>query len=111
MESGAVFQFFTLLALVAAFIAFLQSWRVNTHLRALSLWAQRNQPERWQALPWLHRSLGRPAIERLRREGLGEDPEFEAHYAAYRRALRRLMHAGTAGLAMIALAILSQWLA
>lgn len=111
MEMGAAFKFFTLVALVAAFFAFLQSWRINNHIRALALWAERNAPERWRAVPWLHRSLGRPAIERLRREGVGGDPEFEAHYAAYRRALTRLTYAGAVGMSMIGLAIVSEWLA
>jgi hypothetical protein len=108
MEAEPAFRFFMVLALIAAVYAFLQSWKVNTRLRALRLWMEQNAPERWQALPWWHRSLGRPAVERLRAEGMDGNPEFARQYAAYRQALGRLTWSGTVGLLMIGLAILFQ---
>jgi hypothetical protein len=111
METEPAFRLFMVLALIAAFYAFLQSWKVNMRLRALRLWMEKNAPERWHALPWLHRSLGRPAVERLHAEGMDSDPEFADHYAAYRQALARLTWGGTVGLIMVGLAILFQRLA
>ncbi|MDH3476291.1 MAG: hypothetical protein OEM59_21645 [Rhodospirillales bacterium] len=78
------------LTAAAAVYAFWLSIREGRRTRELAAWLKASQGERWQALPWFSRELfPKAGIETLRRQGLGEDPDFAARYGEIRRLRRR----------------------
>ena len=79
-----------ILALAAA-VAVLSAWalafREQRRRRELVAWIVAHHGVRWAALPELTRRLNLVgAIEHLRRQGLGEDPEFIARYRTVKRS-------------------------
>ena len=70
---------------VAAAATVLGAWalaiRERRRLRALVAWIETLHGARWAALPAVGRRFSAAGgVEHLRREGLGEDPEFMARY-------------------------------
>ncbi len=77
------------LALAAA-AAVLGAWalafRQRRHLRDLVAWIETHHGARWAALPGAARRFNvAGGVEHLRRQGLGEDPEFMARYRTVKR--------------------------
>ncbi len=80
----------TLAAAAAALYAFWVSILRGRAIRGLVRWIRDQHPEIWEALPRLTRAsniIG--AIEQLRRQQFGEDPEFLSRYAEGKRYARR----------------------
>ena len=80
------------LALAAA-TAVLGAWalafRDRRRLQELVAWIAAHHGARWEALPQLTRRLDLAgAVEHLRREGLGDDPEFVARCRIVKRGKR-----------------------
>jgi hypothetical protein len=75
---------------LAAAAAVLGAWalaiRERRRLRALVAWIETHHGALWAALPAAARRFNAAGgIEHLRREGLGEDPEFMARYRTVKR--------------------------
>ena len=92
MESGASAEVIivTLAAAAAALYAFWMSILRGRTIRRLVRWIREQHPEIWDALPRLTRAsnvIG--AIEQLRRQQFGENPEFMSRYAETKRYARR----------------------
>jgi hypothetical protein len=78
------------LAATAVLYAFWLSIHEGRRTRELAAWLEASQGERWRVLPWFSRELFlRAGIETLRRQGLGEDPDFAARHGEIRRLRRR----------------------
>jgi hypothetical protein len=57
------------------------SIRQERRFRNFVSWIEDSHRERWQVLPWALRKLNRNGgVERLRRDGLGDDAEFMTRY-------------------------------
>ena len=73
-------------------------------LRRLVQWLEHHHGARWRALPKLSRNLfPRGGVERLRRNGLSEDPGFMARYRETRAGTLRQLAAIPAAVVSIAL--------
>ncbi len=74
--------------MLAGAAAVLGAWwvsiRQERRRRRLVEWIKANHAARWAALPWCSRSL-MPAsgVERLRRQGLGNDVDFMVRYRGW----------------------------
>ncbi len=73
--------------------------------RRLVEWIKANHAARWAALPWFSRSL-MPAggVERLRRQGLGNDVDFMVRYRESKRGTGPLVGLISLGLLLIGMA-------
>ncbi len=70
-----------LLAAALTLYAWWLSDRQVRRFRDLVSWIEDHYSELWQALPWVARRFNRPGgVEQLRRNGLGNDPQFMAQY-------------------------------
>lgn len=75
-----------LVAAAAVFGAWALAIRERRRLRALVRWIQTQHGARWDALPGATRRFSMAGgVEHLRRQGLGEDPEFMARYRRVKR--------------------------
>lgn len=82
-ETQTSLEIIALLLLAAALglFAWWLSARQARRFRDFASWVEVQHAARWQALPWTSRKLNRNgAIEHLRRDGLGDDPQFMARY-------------------------------
>jgi hypothetical protein len=85
-ETNPIIILLVLAASVAALGAWVLSMREQRRFRELVAWIESRHGARWAALPWHARRLNLVgAVERLRRQGLGEDPEFMARYRDAKR--------------------------
>ena len=76
-----------LAAAAAVFGAWALAIRQQRRFRRLVAWIQTHHDARWAALPGVARRLNVVgAVEHLRRQGLGEDPEFMVRYRAVKRS-------------------------
>lgn len=106
MDADIQVKILLLVAAAAAIWAFAVSWQATTRFRRMVDWIRATYPERWNALPWTLRSIGRAgAVENLRRGGLEDDPEFARRYREYRRLNRRLAVLIAAGALPIAIVL------
>lgn len=70
-----------LLALAFTLYAWWLSDRQSRRFRNLLSWVQDNYAAQWQALPWSTRKINRVGgVEKLRRDGLRDDPAFMEQY-------------------------------
>ncbi len=104
MESAT--SLIVILLSVAAAAAVLGAWalaiRERRRLRALVAWIETHHGARWAALPEVARRLNLAGgIEQLRRQGLGEDPEFMARYRAAKGSKPRQVILQLIGMALI----------
>ena len=76
------------LAAAAAVIgAWVVAFRARRRLRELVIWIATRHGALWEALPGATRRFHLAgAVEQLRRQGLGDDPEFMARYRAVKRS-------------------------
>ena len=99
--------FLALSAGVAVFAAWVLAFRAQRRRRELVVWVVAHHGPRWDALPELTRRLNLAgAIEHLRREGLGDDPEFMDRYRIIKRSRRWQVILQLAGMALIGAIIL-----
>jgi hypothetical protein len=57
------------------------SIRQERRFRNFVAWVEVHYSQQWKALPWVARNLNRNGgVEHLRRNGLGNDPQFMARY-------------------------------
>ena len=72
------------LILLAAALALYGWWLSDRQVRRFRdfvSWIKDHHGARWQALPWVSRQLNRAGgVEHLRRNGLGNDPQFMIRY-------------------------------
>lgn len=70
-----------LIGLALALYAWWLSDRQARRFRDFASWVETHYRQRWQALPWSSQKLNRAGgVEYLRRNGLGNDPQFMARY-------------------------------
>mgnify|MGYP006919389288 CR=1 FL=1 len=70
-----------LLTLALTLFAWWLSERQSRRFRKFVAWVEVHYSAQWQALPWVARNLNRNGgVEYLRRNGLGNDPQFMARY-------------------------------
>ena len=92
--------------LLAAAGAVLGAWwlsiRASRRFRDLVHWVESQHHAQWEALPGYARRFNVVgAVERLRRKGLGEDPEFAARYREAKRHKPLMLVLLAAGMACI----------
>ena len=91
---------------LAAGAAVLGAWglaiRERRRLRELAAWIETHHGGRWVALPGGARRFNLAGgIEQLRRQGLGDDPEFMARYRRVKRGKRWQVILQMVGVALI----------
>ena len=99
-----------LLSLAAA-AAVLGAWalaiRERQRFRGLVAWIETHHGARWAALPGAARRFNvAGGVEHLRRQGLGDDPEFMARYRSVKRGSLRQPVFLLIGLALIGVILL-----
>ncbi len=82
--------------MLAGAAAVLGAWwvsiRQERRRRRLVEWIKANHAARWAALPWFSRSLmAASGVERLRRQGLGNDVDFMVRYRESKRGTWQLL--------------------
>ncbi len=76
-----------LAAAAAVFGAWALAIRERRRFRELVAWIETHHGARWAALPGVARRFNDVGgVEHLRRQGLGEDPEFIARYRTVKRS-------------------------
>ncbi|MCZ6652249.1 MAG: hypothetical protein O7D91_04400 [Planctomycetota bacterium] len=95
----------------AAAAAVIGAWalalRERRRFRALVTWIETHHGARWAALPGAARRFNlEGGVEHLRRQGLGEDPEFMARYRTVKRSKPLQVILQVAGVALIGTIIL-----
>lgn len=91
-----------LAAAAAALGAWWLSIRASRRFRDLVRWIEAQRPAQWKVLPGYARRFNMiGAVEHLRRQGLGEDPEFIARYREAKRGKPLILALLAAGMACI----------
>ncbi len=86
MDTSVEVKILIVLAAVVLLSAFALSWRANLEFRRLVAWIEATYPDRWNALHWTLRRIGKgSAVAGLSHRGLGNDPEFARRYGEFRR--------------------------
>lgn len=107
METSAEIKVWIIVAAGAALSAYAISWRATSKTRQLVAWIEATYPERWNALPRLHRNWFKgAAIEGLRHRGLKNDSEFAQRYDEIKRLKRWMIALIIAGSAAIGVVLL-----
>ncbi len=76
----------SLAAAAAVFVAWALAIREQRRMRELVAWIETHHGARWAALPGAARRFNVVGgVEHLRRQGLGDDPEFMTRYRAVKR--------------------------
>jgi hypothetical protein len=91
-----------LAAAASALYAWWRSIRENRRFRLLVKWLREHHPERWADLSWVSRNINIVGgVEQLRRNALGDDPEFMARYRDAKRGKGKTVLALLVGMGLI----------
>ena len=106
VQTSPELKVLVLLLLAFTLFAWWLSERQARRFRKFANWVAANYSAQWQALPWVTRHLNRVGgIEVLRRNGLGNDPQFMAQYQQGKMVRWPQVAAACGGVAAIGLII------
>ncbi len=93
---------FGLAAAAAVLGAWVVAFRARRRLVELAAWIATRHGVRWEAVPGVMRRFNMAgAVEQLRRQGLGDDPEFMARYRTVKQGKRGQVILQLVGVALI----------
>jgi hypothetical protein len=93
---------FGLAAAAAVLGAWVVAFRARRRLVKLAAWVATRHGARWEAVPGVTRRFNMAgAVEQLRRQGLGDDPEFMARYRTVKHGKRWQVILQLVGMALI----------